>query len=409
MGWTGHTMLIANYVSGGVNLLQGKFQNFLEGAGKSHYTGANLRNAEAQIMKDSAGILGDIKREVPKSKTNLLIEKFNAFGDFSGIVDRYSNDSKLKRVTSLSTGHAINHMGEHYIQSSVMYAMLDNIKVDDGKGGKIALHEAYELIDDKLKLKTGVEFSDDNVFQVERKIQEVIKQIHGNYNPNNQAMAQRYVGGKFAFMLRKWMVVGVQRRWRGLAGAAKDKSQRGVDDLAFNSVLNENAEGYYSTGIRFIMDIRKDLAKMQFGIIAGEWDGLTDKERGNIRKTIIEMSTMIMAVTLSGVLAGLGEEADDDDKEFYYTLAYLSRRFYSELAFYSNPKEPMDILQKPAASLSMIENTFKFMDQIFEDPTELYTKGDNKGENKAINKGLKLLPFSKLDRNLQDSYEWLVR
>ena len=112
MGWTGHTMLIANYVSGGVNLLQGKFQNFLESVGDSHFNGANLRAAESLIMKDSAAILGDIKREVPQSKTNLLVEKFNAFGDFSGIVDRYSNDSKLKRSLSMSTGHAINHMGD---------------------------------------------------------------------------------------------------------------------------------------------------------------------------------------------------------------------------------------------------------------------------------------------------------
>jgi len=409
MGWTGHTMLIANYVSGGVNLLQGKFQNFLESTGSKHFSGTNLRKAEALIMKDSAAILGDIKREVPQSKTNLLVEKFNAFGDFSGIVDRYSNDSKLKRSLSMSTGHAINHMGEHYIQSSLMYAILDNIKVDDGKGGKMALHEAYELKGKKLELKEGVTFSEDEVFQVERKIKEVIKQLHGNYDNTNKAMAQRYVTGKFAFMLRKWMVVGVQRRWRGIAGAGKSKEHRTADDIAFNSVLEEDAEGYYTTGIKFIRDISGDLKKMQFAMVSGEWNNLTDKERANIRKTVVEMGTMVLAATLSGVLAGLAEDADDDDKEFYYTMAYLSRRFYSELRFYSSAEEPYKILTTPAASLSMVEKTGKFIDQMF-NPSEVYQKGANKGELKLVRKGKKLLPvFNQLDRNLQDAYKWIAQ
>lgn len=409
MGWTGHTMLIANYVSGGVNLLQGKFQNFLESTGSKHFSGTNLRKAESLIMKDSAAILGDIKREVPQSKTNLLVEKFNAFGDFSGIIDRYSNDSKLKRSLSMSTGHAINHMGEHYIQSSLMYAVLDSTKVNDGKGGKIALHEAYEMKGKKLQLKEGVVFSEDEVFQVERKIKEVIKQLHGNYDSANKAMAQRYVTGKFAFMLRKWMVVGVQRRWRGIEGASKSKENRTADDVAFNSVLEESAEGYYTTGAKFIRDISSDLRKMQFAMVSGQWNNLTDKERANIKKTIVEISTMLVAVTFSGIMAGLGEDADEEDKEFYYTMAYLSRRFYGELHFYSNPSEAMRMLQTPAASLSMVEKTLDFTSQMFT-PAEIYKRGAHKDEYKLIRKGKKLLPvFNQIDRNMKDAYKWIAQ
>ena len=118
---------------------------------------------------------------------------------------------------------------------------------------------------------------------------------------------------------------------------------------------------------------------------------------------------MVAAVAFSGVLAGLAEDADDEDKEFYYTLAYLSRRFYSELHFYSSPTEPFKILSTPAASMSMIAKTGQFLDQIITDPFEEYVKGDRKGTSKLLRKGKKLLPvMNQADRSMEDAYKWLA-
>jgi hypothetical protein len=407
MGWTGHTMLIANYMSGAVNLMQGKFQNYLEGAGGTIYNGKNLLNAEGLYRDDLNDIVKDIHAEVPKSMTNRLIEELNAFGDFSGIVNRYSNDNKLKR-SGLATGHALNHMGEHYIQATLMYSVMDATKVKNAKGEMIPLHEAYEIVDDKLQLKKGVEFSEDDALRVERKIREVIKQIHGNYDNNNKAMAQRYAVGKLTVMLRKWMVVGVQRRWRGSAEALKKEDNRSSDDRAYDAILEQDAEGYYSTAIKFMIDLTKDIKTLEFKSMSGEWNKLTDLERGNIRKTLIEASTMVVTYTLGVVLAGIGEDADDEDKEAYYTMAYMSRRFYSELHFYSNPMESLKILGDPSTTVSMAKRFFDFTEQLILNPTERYSRGDSEGNLKIIKKiGMMTPGYSQLNRNNQESYEWL--
>lgn len=409
MGWTGNTMLMFNTVAGGVNLLQGKYQNFLEGTASKHYSRADLRAAEALYIKDSADILKDVGHKIPSSKTNLLVEKFDAFADFSGLISKFSNDSKAKRLANTGTGHFVNHTGEHYIQSTVMYAVLNNIKIKDGQGKEIPLHEAYEKKGDTLVLKEGIDLGEDFEFNTSRKIKEVIKQLHGNYDSNNQAMIQRYVAGKFGFMLRKWMVVGTQRRWRGIRYATKSLEDRSDDDIAFNSILEQDMEGYYTTTARFLLENKNELAKLNFAIISGNWNELTDDERANIRKTIVDLSAVTLSLVASALLAGLAEDADDDDKEMYYTMAYLFRRHYSEISFYANPMEGMRILQTPAASLSMIEKSSRFLAQLT-DPTETYVRGDRKGELKLKRRASQLFPvFSQLDRNIEDTYKWMTQ
>jgi hypothetical protein len=407
MGWTGNTMLMLNTTAGAVNLLQGKFQNFLEGATGDMYDRKDLRAAESLYIKDSANIFGDVGKIAPESLTNLLAERYNAFADFHGLSNKLANDNVAKVLYSKGVGHFINNSAEHYIQSTVMYAVLNKIKVKDSQGKYIPLHQAYEVVDKKLKLKEGIELEKGFEFDISRKIKEIIKQLHGNYDKDNQSQSQRYITGKFAFMLRKWMVVGTQRRWKGIRNATK--KDRSDDDIAFNSILEKDMEGYYTTTIRFLSQQREFLKTMKFSILAGNWNELTDEERGNIQKTIVDASVMALSLSAAALFAGLAEDADDEDKNLYYTLAYVNRRFYSEIQFYSYPPEILKILSSPSASISMIDNFFKFTDQLM-DPTERYVRGDRKGELKIKRAASKLFPVaSQLDRQIEDTYKWLIR
>lgn len=409
LAWTGHTMLMFNYLSAGVNIMQGKYQNFLESVGGSIYSKDNVRNAEKIWWKYSIKVVGDIGEEVPKSKTNLLIERFNAFADFSGLNFALAEDSKVKRLASTSAGHFLNHSSESYIQGTLMYAVLDSIKVKS-KGKEIPLHEAYELKDGKLV--ANVDLSNEELSKLEeevsRKVQRTIEQLHGNYNKNNQAMAQRYVAGKFGYLMRKWMVPGIQRRWRGLQYATKG-TERAIEDISYDVITDEDLEGYYTTTIRFLYAVRNELKTMQLSLISAQWNELTDEERGKIRKTIVDASAIVLTLMAAGLLAGLAEDADDEDKEMYYTMAYLFRRQYSEIFFYSNPIEGIRILSTPSASISMIEKTNDIIQQLF-DPTEVYLKGKHKGESKLLRKIGKVSPvYSQLDRDIRDVYSWLVQ
>ena len=89
-------------------------------------------------------------------------------------------------------------------------------------------------------------------------------------------------------------------------------------------------------------------------------------------------------------------------------MAYISRRFYAELHFYSNPIEAFKILGDPSTTISMARRVANFGEQLTLNPTERYVRGDNKGDLKLIRKGMKTLPvFGMIDRNIQESYEWL--
>jgi hypothetical protein len=401
-------MLIFNKLAGAVNIMQGKYQNFLESTSGEFYNRTDIRKAELLYGNDTANILKDIGAMVPTSKTNLLVERFDAFADFSGIIARYSNDNTIKRLANSNTGHFINHMGEHYIQSTAMYAILNNIKIKTSTGKEISLHEAYEVKDGTLQPIEGIEIDQEFELEVSRKVKEVIKQLHGNYDNNNQAMVQRYATGKFIFMLRKWMVVGVQRRWRGARFAFKD--ERGEEDKYFSDILDKDMEGYYTTTLRFLKNVSSDLKTLEFSMISGKWDELSDLERANVRKTIIDLSMIAISLTASTILAGLAEDADDDDKEMYYTLAYITRRHYSEVMFYANPSEALRILQTPAASISMVQRSGEFISQLVFDPTERYVRGPRKGELKLEKKTKALFPvLSQLDRNVQDTYKWMTK
>jgi len=223
-------------------------------------------------------------------------------------------------------------------------------------------------------------------------------------------MSQRYVVGKFAFLLRKWLVVGTQRRWRGINTITKDPKFRTEDDVSFNNILEQNMEGYYSTTARFLWQMKKDIATLQFGIVKGNWNELTDVERANVRKTIIDISTMILFYLAGTLLAGLAKGVDDDDdKEMYYTMAYMFRRHYSEIAFFSDPTEAYRIMQTPSASLSMLQKSGNVLTQLFK-PTEHYQRGIHKDKNKLLIKMSKTLPIlATTDRNMQDAYEWLSK
>jgi hypothetical protein len=90
-------------------------------------------------------------------------------------------------------------------------------------------------------------------------------------------------------------------------------------------------------------------------------------------------------------------------------MAYLFRRHYSELRFYTSPTEGLRILTTPAASLSIIQKSIGVIDQLSA-PTERYKKGKRKGELKLHRKVGQLVPiYSQMDRYIEDTYKWVTK
>jgi len=136
---------------------------------------------------------------------------------------------------------------------------------------------------------------------------------------------------------------------------------------------------------------------------------MSDFEKANIKKTSRDFG-MIIAVYAAYVISkGLAEDADDDEKEYYYFLAYLNRRVYSELFTYIPSTETARTLQSPAASSKFINDIFELGGYIL-DPSswdDVYKKGKRKGMHKIWKETKDVIPLLKqFDRTPSESLAW---
>lgn len=437
MAWSATTMLGFNFLAATANLVQGKVFNFIEAHGGQWYDKKDLIKGEATYWADMKNWMSDIGRPVQTSKTNQLMNLFNIQGEFKPMSIRFNEDNRFKSLSSRNSLFFMNHMGEFYIHGSMMYAILNNIKMRNGKGqyinsrgGVVSKQKAMTLseaftVDDKGNLKLNqhakkTSFGNQNisldlaqdkgVLEVRNLINKIANDMHGQYNDEYQSMFQRQVVGKMVFMLRKWIVPGFNRRWRGASSATKKKELLRPDvDVFYSEDLQTFQEGYYTSFIRFVSNLIGDFKRLG---LEGAWNegmtNLTTHEKANLRKTVMELSMLVLTLITSIFVLKQLDGLDDDDDEAMLYLAFYSRRLYSEISFFVNPLETFQIIRSPAASISYAENMVQFLSQIVSDGVggefEIYERGKNKGLPKAWKRTTDLLPvLNHMDRSVSEA------
>jgi hypothetical protein len=443
IGFSAHQMLIFNWMGGTANLVNGKTMNFLEACGGRFYDKKNLVNAEKKYWGDIHKIVNDIEALTPSSKTNLLRERFlDTSADFNFMVNELTRDARYKRLFSISTLHGINGSAEHYIGSSLMYAILDNIKMKNASGEYInvagetvdrenamSLDQAYS-VDDQGNLYLTIAnavaegYGSHNMeSRIRSRIKEITKDLQGQYDTTNRSMMEREYYGKLFNFLRKWMLTGIQKRWMGIDHTNKAFEDLETHERFYSESLEDYKEGTYTSLWRYIKSMKRSATSLRAGVVSEQWDTLTDMEKSNIRHATVELGIMFGALTASALLAGLAKGADDDDeRQRLYFLAYLTRRTYSELAFYVpyNPAEAIRFLQTPTATITTLQSFTQMMGQFSEDMLynvplgdglEQYQKGINKGNSKSFvmfNKTFNPLAKQFTYRSPEKSYNFLV-
>lgn len=453
MGWTGMVMLGVNYLSASANLIQGKVFNFIEGMGGQWYNGKNVLNADIKFFMDmassdgSGGWMNDSlsARSVKTSKTNQLMNLVNLQGEFKGLAKRFNENNKVKELMKRNTLFFMNHSAEFYIHGTLMYAIMDNIKVKNSKGqfvdkdGNVVskakamtFDEAFTVDKETNKLvlnkhASNISFgqeivsfdldSDKGILEVRNLINKIAYDIQGNYNDEVQSLAQRHIWGKMAFMLRKWIVPAFNRRWRGGNKATKRKSELREIDRFYSEDLQSFQEGYYTTFIRFITTVAKDLKRLGISAAYKQAKGqLTSHEEANLRRTTYELGMIALSFLSSILLLKSLDGLDDDDDEGLLYLAFTTRRLYSELAFFIDPASTLQILYSPSATISYSADIVKAINQLASDGTsllvgdglELYERGKHKGMPKLWVRFTDLLPVAKnVDRTIYESTSYI--
>lgn len=444
MAWSGTTMLGFNMLASTANLIQGKVYNFIEAYGGEHFNTKDLGRAEGKFLADMRYWMDDIGRPIDTSKTNLLLSLFNIQGEFKGLSDRLNEDARYKALMKRSSLFAYQHMGEFYIHSTLMYATLSGIKVKNADGQFInkegvvvskdkamPLDEAFSVVDGKLEFNQHAKKTtfgtqdisldvknDKGILEVRNLINKIANDIHGNYNDEIQAMSQRYILGKMAFMLRKWIVRGFNRRWRGGIHAFKKKEElrKGVDTF-YSEDLQSSQEGYYTTFLRFMSNVVGEFKNLGvMGAYSYGKNKLTVHEAANLRRAAMEIGFMMLTLLASMALYKLLDGIDEDDEEGLVYIAFYTRRLYTELSFFSNPLSTFQILRSPAASISYAESIAKLIGQLGTDGSrvvlgegvEYYERGKNKGLPKVWKRTTDLLPIlNHMNRTVGESASYV--
>ena len=398
MSYSAHTTLALSGIKGIANNLQGNIQVAIEAASSEFFGMKDLLAGKKFYASNFVNFMRDFGKPIPESLVGRMIEEFDPMqGEFKDKYGKRVSATVANKLFSRDTLFFNLHAGEHEIQVSTLFSLMNREKVTDNESGEeITLLEAYK--------KYGVEevfnktnFTKKQKIQLQNRLHAINKRLHGVYNSFDQSILQRYAMGRLVVMYRKYLVPAYKRRFK----------KKGMDQE-----LGTPTEGYYRT---FWDTMVRDMRDYQFNIIKN-WESYSPFEKAQIRRFAAEMAFI---VTLTALVMLLKSMADDDDEEemknsvIYNHLMYQALRLQSETKQYlPGPgfKDIWRIVKSPTAVITSVDKTVKFINQAFVsmyDADERYYKRDTgawkKGDNKTWAYFLKMMGLTGYDFNPEEA------
>lgn len=322
-----------NLFSGSTNLTMGIAQTLIQCSGGQYFKLKNILKANGLYIKGLPnGIIGQYSDQ-KKDKLNLLIQKFDCLEEYYNELD--SNNfygGIFRKLVGKWNPMILNSMGEHYLHSISMLAMLDRKQVKIGTDGKLmSLYDALEVKETKIAGLDGREesvyqiaipenllnedeskFTEDDMMQMKSKIQEVNHKMHGAFNDVDRGEANRWVIGRMLMQFRQWMPAFYTSRFR---------------NERLNVVTGETEEGFYRTYFKFVTGFIGDLFRLKFNLLT-RYKNLTDSQKANIRMAFVESSLAILLLCLTKMKF---MKPDKDDPAFANIVRYNLYRLKMEL------------------------------------------------------------------------------
>jgi len=425
----GVVSLVFNYANSIVNTTTGTFSNLVEAIGGDLWNLKDYRRAQQLYNFDLKNIMKDVGSHVKTAKTNLYMANFNTMGP-EHLNNNFEENTRMEGVMNMDSLRPIANMGEHMMQAKVMYAVLSSVKSQNDKGQWIDINgnkveskaKAASLVD-MITFKTNAKGGKEMVLhpsvqntsfttgggqeaillETRNLIRSKVDELHGQYTNDIQSHAQRYMLGKMAFFLRKWMIPGYLRRFRGIQNSFKPSdAELSEADEFYSADQKEHMEGYYISTLRFMSKLFSDTREDGLNI-AKSWKEITPKQKAGIKKTMADVALMTAVMLAYGILEGDG---DIDDEDIF--LLYLLRRQQSELTTFANPIEAFKIAQTPTAAVGNLKQIFKTMNYMTPwSYGERYKVGPHKGDLKIFNKASRLLPRFKSIDDFRESLDYL--
>lgn len=376
------------------NYLIGKVSNIIESnpLGKSGlYWG---REHALRSNKEYAKSLSDFNKSIDKDSQYKLkhfkTNKYDAVVDFFNMERGYTPAGTYGQFSVkdqlVEKAFYMQQKIEYGLQTQTGISILMAKTITNDKGEVMSIYDALDFnkTTGKVSLKPGFSLPTKEKYNITNYIYEVNAAIHGNYAVEDKMAIQASLLGELVSVYRKHIVPGYDQRFR---------------KAYFNDVRGWQ-EGRYVTATQFF----KTLAELKD--IKYSWESLTDIQKINMKKNIVELGFVIGTFALTMLLiAG----ADDDDSKLYNAFRVSIDKLNSEMLFYYpiiGLKQQGQFLKNPSAVLSYAGDVADIFTATFKTVTgEPYFKtGVNKGELRIWKEFSDVLPILQMWNKWQ-SYE----
>jgi hypothetical protein len=350
------------------NYAMGRLNNTIETIGGRYYEPAAMRRATVEFNKHLPNVVkrladpatfssvtgskGKYKDTQPMDKYEAIVGKLRMMDDKSDIREAGQSKAKKSRVRELlSWGYLLNDGAEYNVQSKIGMAIVMSTTVRNSKtGDEMSLYDAWQYNNQTGKLeikegydelimfnerrtdpndstkKLGKKLSDPNVlYDLRNYIREVNKHVHGNYAYVDRMVIQDHFLGKLLAQFHKWVVPGINARFRG---EYYDENMGWVEGRvkSWFTFL-----GFFLKSAGSVQKATKEM-RFQYGDERAE-----NKIKGALRTTAelgITATTFITAMILDSLFDDDEEDKSKARKRLENALIYQFNRQGREMLFF---------------------------------------------------------------------------
>lgn len=397
----------ASVFSATTNITMGESQLFREACAGQYFGLKDLLWAKLQYFKLRPKNAINAYSKPPTDKLSLLLRRFNCLGDVEqNLKDTNYNNGLLRRISDKFNLLLGNMLGEHYLKSVGMLAILkgkkvllegkemslwDALDVETKKGSKISeavANSKGEVLMNNTKYDyTSIQFKgkvtdlDGNpitMADIGSEINEANRYMHGGFNQEDKGQIHETTIGRNLMNFRQWMPAVYTSRF----------GQRKI-----NTRTGEFNEGAYRTSLQFLLGTVTDLAQFKFNILS-RYKNLNNHEKANIMRTLFDVSLLVLLTVITN---SFGDDDEENDPGVVNLLKYNMYRLKMEIGAMLPSLQFKDsittLIQSPLPAMESINNIFGLLD--FTLLGEEVGRGRYKGWSKWAKQAYLSVPGSK--------------
>lgn len=392
------------------NLLQGANQSILDNMMmfQEAFAGQFMTKSDLAWAKSkywgSGMAMTDIGRFDPKSKIAKAVEYFDALTEFTDTEGNQIVGGKRRKLARTGNLLFLQQAAEHELSATRMLALMKNLEGTlKDSDGKVILNDEgkpanlYDLL--VIDEKTGKMSIDPRLDEKQSGFNRLdfITKLQGLSRRTNQIkskmhtnMLQRRWWGKLFMLFRNWMPPGIRRRY----------GHGGGSTMHVDEELGTVTQGMYVSFWNFIAE---SISTKSFA-----YSKMTEIEQQNVKRTAVELSSLIGAMALVAALSNL----DDEEESWINNFAlYQAKRYQTEIKQWTplpgaGLSEAFRILQSPTATARPILKGGELLGQMISEVR--YVFGDPFVDDSAIFYQRRTGRFEKGDRKIRKDFEDLL-